>query len=148
MESRNQVEKNGAKPKSQTIRKKSINMKKQFILIVAIIAIMTFSCTDDFKNPKNLVGTTWRCSEFANVSARSAYNYMEVKFISETGFETWVNLRKNGETKFSEHYNYSIKGNKLTTIELSMGGTIEKDKMYLTIDSESEIETFYLTTSK
>ena len=111
-------------------------MKKLIFITMAIIAVMTTSCseTEDFSDPKNLVGTTWSCGVFPSGQGLEDYEYIELKFISTTQLEVWGKEKNANAQKTNYTYTYSI-NNKTITITYSEGvlvGTIDNNSMTLT----------------
>jgi len=99
---------------------------------LALVAIMSISCTDDFTNPKNLNGTTWRCSTFPVTEMSMIVEYIEVKFTSTTTGKSYYKMKNEDATKL-DTFTYTIVGDKITIIsegKTSPGvGTIDKKTM-------------------
>jgi len=121
-------------------------MKKLIFITMTIIAIMTTSCskTEDFSDPKNLVGTTWRCSNFTNADEANTYDYYELNFVSTTQVEEW-DKKKNANATKEEAYSYSINGNAITlsidAASFKSVGTIDKKTMSFTANGNTFVFT-------
>jgi hypothetical protein len=63
------------------------NLRRFFPMVIAVVAMITFSCTTDYTNPNNLKGTTWRCTSFPEGYVGA--EYQELRFTSTTAVETW-----------------------------------------------------------
>jgi hypothetical protein len=63
------------------------NLRKLVPFVIALVAMITFSCTTDYTNPNNLKGTTWRCSTLPESFV--GVEYQELRFTSTTVVETW-----------------------------------------------------------
>lgn len=112
-------------------------MKKLFFITTVIIAIMTTSCskTEDFFDPKDLAGTTWRCSDFSSSYTANNYEYEEYKFISTTQNETWLKS-KNASAKKIATTKYTVKDKTITIFygdNSSITGNIDNKTMTFTI---------------
>ena len=113
---------------------------------MAIIAIMTSSCTEDFTNPANLVGTIWKATDFSKAPTFSngSYEYVYFKFISATSVEGWQKSKNATSESNSGTATYSISGK---TITFNAGGdsttgTIEGNKITYSMGSTGEYVVF------
>ena len=118
-------------------------MKKLIFISLAIIALMSLSCNDDYTNPAKLSGTTWRCSTFTDATMSSEYDYFEFRFTSTTALEVWNKTKNGTATKVDNVYSYTIKDK---TITISYGnnsdtGTIDKTTMTVTSDGTTLVFT-------
>ena len=98
---------------------------------MAIIAILTTSCTEDFTNPKNLVGTIWRCSSFPTGSGMENYDYEELRFTSTSSLEVWGKEKNASAQKVNNTYSYTIENItiSITYTGITVVGTINNNKM-------------------
>jgi hypothetical protein len=85
------------------------DLRKFFPFVIAVVAMITFSCTTDYTNPNNLKGTTWRCSSFPEAYAVLLV-YTELKFTSTTAVEQWTKFKfDTAATKTSGTETYSVR---------------------------------------
>ncbi|HET7733804.1 MAG TPA: hypothetical protein VFK73_08185 [Paludibacter sp.] len=89
-------------------------MKKLIFITLALIAMMTISCTEDFSDPKALSGTNWRCSSFSDASMTAEYDYVELRFVSTTSVEGWQKAKNGSVTKSGTAATYSITDKTIT----------------------------------
>jgi len=66
-------------------------------LIVMLFVVLSCSRDDDFTNPKNLSGTTWKCS--SNTGFAVDIEYALLKFNSTTIVEGWTKYKDKNEQK-------------------------------------------------
>jgi len=76
-------------------------MKKLIFLVMAIVALITTSCskdkTDDFTKPENLSGTTWKCVP----DLSDDIEYYLMIFTSTTTVEAWIKYIGEEEDQIS-----------------------------------------------
>lgn len=106
----------------------------KFLFVISIITFFV-SCTEDFANPKNLVGTNWRCN-YNNLDNGITTEYSEFRFTSTSEVEVWSKLA-SGSVKKDQSNTYSISG---TTIKINSGS----DSMSGTIDNKAKTMTIYI----
>lgn len=118
-------------------------------LTLALVAILTISCTEDFTDPKVLSGTIWRCtsisSDTSNFFVRNKIDYYEIKFTSTSTLENWFKYNDENPVKSSLNYTYLISG-KIITINFTGGtntGIIENKTMKLK-DNSGKVEFIYV----
>jgi hypothetical protein len=110
-------------------------MKKLIYIIILIIATFAASCTDMYTNPKYLVLTTWKCTNFTDPDLASTYDYYKLKFKSTTSVEVWKKPKNADEQKLNNTYSYSIMDHIITIIvdnKKTITGTIFKNKITIT----------------
>jgi hypothetical protein len=73
------------------------NLRKLVPFIIALVAIITFSCTTDYTNPNNLKGTTWRRTSFPE--GNNEVEYVDLKFITTTAVEGWTKLKEESAVR-------------------------------------------------
>ena len=93
-------------------------MKKLIFISLAIIAMLTVSCTTDYTDPAKLSGTTWRCSTFTDANMAAETEYIELKFTSTTAVEVWGKNKDVTAVEKQETYSYKISDK---TISLFLG---------------------------
>lgn len=131
-------------------------MRKQIFIVLVILSIMTFSCTEedsiDFKNIDN---TAWRCTDFGSFEGTENYEYLEIKFYSSTTFYIWLKEKNApvrnllGDDEDYKFY-YSIKDNQISAYiddpdEIQLLGTIDNKKMSLKFTDDKSASTLIFT---
>ena len=121
-------------------------MKKLIFISMAIIAIMTTSCTEDFTNPANLVGTIWKATDFSKSPTFTDENleYVYFKFTSATNVEGWQKTKNTATESNSGSATYSISGKTITfnAEGNTTTGTIEGNKITYTMGGSGEYVVF------
>lgn len=88
-------------------------MKKLLFITLTLMVFLLSSCkkNEDFTNPANLTGTSWKSD---NMGTTSAPDYMMLKFISKTTVEVW--FKSYGDATFTMDSSgiYTISGNSIT----------------------------------
>lgn len=90
-------------------------MKKKIctLLIAFIASIFTLSCTkEDFTDPDNLVGTSWRCTSGPYFDDEEIL-YETIIFTSTSEIEIWYKYT-DGEEEYGGDAMYTIDGNEIT----------------------------------
>jgi hypothetical protein len=108
-------------------------MKKILFITVAITTILFVSCSkeEDYTNPENLFGTTWKCK----TGLGSETEYASLKFISTSSVEGWSKQISEDEIKdWTGTYIIFIKTITVNYGTESFTGTIEGTNMNVVID--------------
>ncbi|MEN9448208.1 MAG: hypothetical protein RJA25_1498 [Bacteroidota bacterium] len=72
-----------------------------FTLLISMILISSCKKKDiDYTNPKNLVGTEWKATEFSALTSED-YEYISLKFISTTTVQGRDKKKGNSSDKLS-----------------------------------------------
>jgi hypothetical protein len=96
------------------------NLRRFFPLVIAVVAMITFSCTPDYTDPNNLKGTTWRCTSFPAAYADFGLEYTELKFTTTKAVEQWTKLKSEAAaTKSDDIMTYTISKSTITVTRTS-----------------------------
>jgi hypothetical protein len=96
------------------------NLRKLFPLMIAVVAMMTFSCSEDYTDPNNLKGTTWRCTSLPAVYAVFEIEYTELKFTTTKEVEQWTKSKSEAAaTKSDDLMTYTTSKNSITITKTS-----------------------------
>ena len=115
-------------------------MKKTIFITLAMLAMLTFSCTEDLKNSNTPTSSVWRSSNFTDTTLSSTFDYYEIRFISNSTFELWVKSKTNeSPERVNQTYSYSINGKTISINynEITSNGSIDKSTMSITEDGNS-----------
>ena len=95
------------------IENNTINMRKLFFMILGFISITlsTTSCTKDYSNPENLVGTTWRCDSLYDVE------YLDLRFVSISDVELWTTYFGDNTPEKDGTYTYAVSDNSISIVD-------------------------------
>lgn len=121
-------------------------MKKSLFLFTLIL--LNFSCTEDFTNPSNLVGTTWKATDFSHISAMNNYEYFYFKFSSTTNVQGFIKIKDSSNELNTSPSTYSISGKTISLFidgDLTNTGTINGNNMKI---YSSEVSGEYIIFTK
>jgi len=110
---------------------------KIFVLI-AILSLGVSACTEDFTNPANLVGTTWKATDVSKTVMASEFDYMSLKFTSKTNVDSYYKLKTETSETSGGSATYSISGKTITFTNPggTSGGSGTIDGKTLTLTQE------------
>ena len=120
-------------------------MKKTFLLMIAMIAILCSCSSSDNEDSNLLDGTTWSSTEEYN---GIVYTEWLLSF-KGASFTMKVSNDSNGDGKFDEYENisgsYTLKGNNLTIAasSLSMSGTVNNNTIHFPETEDTDEFTYY-----
>lgn len=114
-------------------------MRNLFLLTIALATALTISCSkdeiDDYTNPENLSGTSWKCSSVNTWD--ESLEYALLVFTSKTTVEGWTKTTDQAVQKdWTGSFTISNDRISISFEDDSITGTIEAEKMNLTIDGE------------
>ena len=107
-------------------------MKKFIFITLALLAMLTTSCTDELSNSTTPTVSVWRSSSITDTTLSAAFDYYEFRFTSASTLELWVKRTATGSVeKVDQTYNYSIKDKTITIAynDQASTGTIDNSKM-------------------
>jgi hypothetical protein len=94
------------------------NLRKLVPFIIALVAIITFSCTTDYTNPNNLKGTTWRRTSFPE--GNNDIEYSDMRFITTSFVEGWIKQKNESFLrKVDLRVTYSVSKSTITFTQSS-----------------------------
>lgn len=117
-------------------------MKYLFLSTIVLATVLTISCSkdeiDDFTNPENLSGTSWKCSS-VDIWDESL-EYALLIFTSKTAVEGWTkNTDQAAQKDWTGSFTISNDRISISYEDDSLTGIIEGEKMDITIDGETFI---------
>jgi hypothetical protein len=118
-------------------------MQKLLIIIIAIISMMTTSCSaEEVQNHSNLTGTVWRYTVTPGSPGASISSFLELKFISTTQMEMW-DQPVTGDKNKLQTITYVLNGNIITVTPVNENtGTTVIDFQKNTITTTNPTGTF------
>lgn len=115
-------------------------MKKLIFITIALLAVLTISCTEDVTNSASQSTTVWRSTNFTDTTLASAFEYYEFRFTSPSTLELWVKRTANGNPeRVNQTYSYTIKDNSISIVynDMTAKGTIDKTSMSISENGNS-----------
>ncbi|MDD4972408.1 MAG: hypothetical protein PHT07_23510 [Paludibacter sp.] len=110
-------------------------MKKFIFITLALLAMLSISCSDELSNTTTPTVTVWRSSTITDTTLSAAFDYYEFRFTSPSTLELWVKrTASESPEKVDQTYSYSIKDKIITIVynDLTSIGTIDNSKMTIT----------------
>lgn len=115
-------------------------MKKIIFITLALLGVLTISCTEDLTNSSTQSTTVWRSNQFTDTTLASTFEYYEFRFTSPSTLELWVKRTANSSPeRVNQNYCYSIKDNSITIVynDVTTYGTIDKTSMSISENGNS-----------
>ena len=102
-------------------------MKKIIFITLALLALLTMSCSDDSSLQTSKSISVWRSTNFTDSTMSTTFEYYELRFVSANSIELWVKRTTNEiPEKVNQTYSYNIKNN---VILISYNDVISKGKI-------------------
>jgi hypothetical protein len=115
-------------------------MKKLIFISLALLALLTISCTEEGSTSVSQPTSVWRSTNFTDTTLASAFEYYEFRFTSASTLELWVKSTTNATPeRVNQVYNYIIKDNSISIVynDVTTNGSIDKTSMSISENGNS-----------